>query len=148
MTFPLPAVAFGVGLAIMGYFIFVTSIHSSASSSLVYSGGAARVLSVMGENGYIPRVFSKLSKNGVPYISVIVVLIISAFYTFLIPVFISIALVFVDASLVSYAPAAISLLVFRKYLNVNKEGTFRLPFANILAPAGFIVGSLLLYYLS
>lgn len=146
LTFPLPAVAFGVGLAIMGYFIFVTSIHSSASSSLVYSGGAARVLSVMGENGYIPRVFSKLSKNGVPYISVIVVLIISAFYTFLIPVFISIALVFVDASLVSYAPAAISLLVFRKYLNVNKEGTFRLPFANILAPAGFIVGSLLLYW--
>ncbi len=146
LTFPLPAVAFGVGLVVMGYFIFITSIHSSASSSLVYSGGAARVLAVMGENGYIPAIFAKINKKGVPYISVIVVLIISAFYTFLIPVFISVALVFVDASLVSYAPAAISLLVFRKYLKVEKSNSFRLPFADILAPAGFIVGSLLLYW--
>ncbi|WP_229657439.1 APC family permease [Thermogymnomonas acidicola] len=145
LTFPLPAMAFGVGLAVMAYFIFFTSIHSSASSSLIYSGGAARVLANISENRYLPPFFARLGKRGVPYYSVIAVLLISAFYTFLVPVFISVALVFVDASLVSYGPAAVSLMVFRRHVKAPGD-SFRLPAAQVLAPIGFVVGSYLLYW--
>jgi amino acid transporter len=144
-TFPLPAMAFGVGLSLMAYFIFFTSIHSSASSSLIYSGGAARVLANLSENRYLPPWFASLSKNGIPYLSVLVVLLISAFYTFLIPIFISVALVFVDASLVSYGPAAVSLMVLRRNVK-SKEGSFFLPLAYIFAPIGFVLGSFLIYW--
>jgi len=146
LTFPLPALGFEVGLAVMAYFIFITSIHSSASSSLIYSGGAARVMAALAENKYLPPIFGRLSRRGIPYVAVIVVLIVSAIYTFMIPVFISIALVFVDASLVSYGPAGVSLIVFRKHVKAQGGEPYRLPFASILCPAGFLIGGLLIYW--
>ncbi len=146
LTFPLPALGFELGLMLMAYFIFVTSIHSSASSSLIYSGGAARVMAALSENKYLPPIFGRLSKRGIPYVAVIMVLIVSAIYTFLIPVFISIALVFVDASLVSYGPAGVSLMVMRKHVRAQNGEPFRLPFASVLCPAGFLIGGLLIYW--
>ena len=145
LTFPLPALGFEAGLVLMAYFIFITSIHSSASSSLIYSGGAARVMAALAENRYLPPIFGKLSRRGIPYVAVIVVLIVSAIYTFMIPVFISIALVFVDASLVSYGPAGVSLMVFRKHIRASSE-PYRLPLASVLCPVGFVIGGLLIYW--
>jgi len=61
------------------------------------------------------------------------------------PSFSSVLGIFVDAILVSYAPAAVSLAVFReKFPNENR--TFKLPAYKILSPIAFVIGGLLIYW--
>lgn len=147
-NFPYPFISSSqaLGLSYLSIIIIIAVIIASFSDGLIYFGGAARVSNSLSRyDEYFPKFLSKLSDQGIPINSAILVVLISIPYLILLPSFSSVLGVFVDAILVSYAPAAVSLAVFReKFPNENRP--FKLPAYKILSPIAFVIGGLLIYW--
>ncbi len=126
--------------------IIIAVIIASFSDGIIYFGGAARVSNALSRyDEYFPKFLAKLNKEGSPINSALLVVLISIPYLILLPSFSSILGVFVDAILISYAPASVSLAVFRKKYPLE-DRPFKLPLYRILAPAAFVIGGLLIYW--
>ncbi|MCL4333159.1 MAG: APC family permease [Candidatus Thermoplasmatota archaeon] len=124
----------------------VVALIATFKDGIIYYGGAARVGQILGkEDRYFPRALGHVSNRGVPTYSVILVMIVSLVLVALGRSLATIIGLMVDAFLISYAPGAISLAVFRKTApNVNRP--YRLPVATVLAPIAFIVTNLMVYW--
>lgn len=146
LSYPFASNSLYIGLGIFAILAIVGVIIASFSDGIIYYGGAARVGNTLSRyDDYFPQIFSRIDSSGIPRYSVFLVLIISIVYLVLLPSFQSILSVFVDAVVFSYAPAAISLAVFRKkYPDVKRP--FRLPAYQVLAPVAFVIGGLLIYW--
>ncbi|BFH73808.1 APC family permease [Sulfurisphaera javensis] len=143
LSAPIPQ-EFTSNILILGIYFFIIAIIATISSTLVYFGSAARVLYANAKNGYMPKVFLRLNRSGVPYVALIVSLLIGIFYLFAFPQFLSEASIFSVASVISYAPASVSLLVLREL--DNRKRVFKLKYAKIIAPIAFSLGGLLIYW--
>ena len=124
----------------------VVALIATFKDGIIYYGGASRVGQILGrEDKYFPKTMGHVSHLGVPTYSVILVMIVSFILVALGRSLASIIGLMVDAFLISYAPGPISLSVFRKTAPDVKR-PFRLPAANILAPIGFIVTNLMVFW--
>ena len=146
LSYPFASNSLYVGLGVFAILAIVGVIVASFSDGIIYYGGAARVGNTLSRyDDYFPGIFSRIDARGIPRYSVFLVLIISIIYLVLLPSFQSVLSVFVDAVVFSYAPAAISLAVFRKkYPDVRRP--FKLPAYQIMAPVAFVIGGLLIYW--
>ncbi|MGC9134354.1 hypothetical protein [Caldisphaera sp.] len=64
-------------LLILIFLMIAGTIIASYTDALIYFGGASRVgYSLSFYDRYFPKVFSKLNKEGVPYISNILILVL------------------------------------------------------------------------
>ncbi|MCY0859868.1 MAG: APC family permease [Sulfolobaceae archaeon] len=144
LSAPIPQEFTGT-LSALGVYFFIIAIIATLSSTLVYFGSAARVLYANAKNGYMPKVFLKLNNRGVPYVALIVSLVIGLIYMVAFPQFLSEASIMSVASVISYAPAAVSLAVLR-VLDPSKERPYKLKLANIIAPIAFALGGLMIYW--
>ena len=68
---PYAALASGLGLGWLAVILYIDAFLSPAGTGLVYSGSSARVSYALGRNGYIPEAFDRLSKRGVPWVSIL-----------------------------------------------------------------------------
>lgn len=124
----------------------VVALTATFKDGIIYYGGAARVGEVLGrEDRFLPKFFGKMNVRGLPTYSIIVVFIISIVMVALSKSLATIIGIAVDGLLLSYAPGAISLMVFRKTDTTTKR-PFKLPFARVLAPIAFVVANLLVYW--
>ncbi|MGC8561683.1 MAG: APC family permease [Thermoplasmata archaeon] len=124
----------------------VVALIATFKDGIIYYGGAARVGQILGrEDNYFPKFIGHVSHRGVPVYSVILVVIVSLVLVALGRSLATIIGLMVDAFLISYAPGAISLAVFRKTAPDVKR-PFRLPAASILAPIAFIVTNLMVFW--
>ncbi|MFG1446033.1 MAG: APC family permease [Thermoplasmatales archaeon] len=124
----------------------VVALIATFKDGIIYYGGAARVGQILGkEDNYFPKFIGHVSHRGVPVYSVILVVIVSLILVALGRSLATIIGLMVDAFLISYAPGAISLAVFRKTAP-NVKRPFKLPAASILAPIAFIVTNLMVFW--
>lgn len=146
LAYPFVTVSNGVGLTAIALASLVVALIASYKDGIIYFGGASRVGNTMARYDYFfPRFFGHLNKRGVPFISAILALIVTVVFIILLPAFSQIFNVVVDGLLVSYAPGAISLAVFRKRYP-NEHRPYRLPFYQFFAPFSFVVASLLVLF--
>jgi amino acid transporter len=146
LAYPFTSAAVALGLVSIGILMIVVAVIASYSDALMYHGSAARVLNTMSRYArYVPQPFSKLSKQGIPFNSVLLVLIIAVIYIFILPSFAKVLGVLVDAIVISYAPGAVSLAVFRHNFP-NEKRPFRVPFASIISPLAFVTAGLLIFW--
>jgi amino acid transporter len=124
----------------------VVALIATFKDGVIYYGGAARVTQQLAkEDHFLPRVFDRINKHGIPIYAVFLVLIVVVILLALGRSLASIIGVMVDGLLVSYAPGCISLAVFRK-TDPDVKRPFKLPAASILAPIGFVVANLLVFW--
>lgn len=124
----------------------IVALIATFKDGIIYYGGAARVGQILGkEDKYFPKVMGHVSHRGVPTYSVVLVLIVSLVLVALGRSLATIIGLMVDAFLISYAPGAISLAVFRKTAPDIKR-PYRLPAASIIAPIAFIVTNLMVFW--
>lgn len=143
---PYATASLAVGLGLFAAIAIIGVVIASFSDGIIYYGGASRVGNTLSRyDRYFPPFLGKINKNGIPFYSVLLVLAISIIYLILLPSFTDILGVFVDAVVFSYAPAAISLAVFRKKLP-NEKRPYKLPFYQFLSPLAFVIGGLLIYW--
>lgn len=146
LAYPFVSVSHGIGLPIIGLIAMVTMLVASFKDGYIYFGGASRVGYSLGQyDGYLPKVFTKMTKNGIPLPSVILVLVVSSLYIILLPSFSSLFPLVASALLLSYAPGPLSLAIFRvKY--PNEPRPYVLPAVKVLAPFAFMISSLMIYW--
>jgi amino acid transporter len=146
LGYPYASAALGVGIGLFAAIAIIGVVIASFSDGIIYYGGASRVGNTLSRfDRYFPSLLGRIDKKGIPFYSVVLVLVISVVYLILLPSFTSILGVFVDAVVFSYAPAAVSLAVFRKKLP-DEHRPYKLPFYKVTAPLAFVVGSLLIYW--
>ncbi len=132
-----------VGFAIL---LVIAAVVSSAATLGVFTGTSGRSFYGMSKMNYFPELFSRIHpKFQTPWISIILTFIIGAL--FLLPFPSWYALVGINASFTVYAylTAGITNTVLRR-TSPDLKRPYRTPLLYILAPAGFIVASMLVYF--
>lgn len=112
------------------------SIYLTASSRVAY--GLAR-------NRYFPSIFGRTSRSGIPWFGMIMGFVFGIVFTLPFPSWHSLVNLVTSASVLMYASAPLSLGAFRLRLP-GASRPFRLPGAPVIAPAAFVISSLIIYW--
>ncbi len=146
LQFPFVTVSNGAGLAVIGLMAIVTTLIASFKDGYIYSGGAARVGQTMARyDNYLPPIFARLTIQGIPMVSLILVLVVVAIYLILLPAFSSLFPLVASALVLSYAPGPLACAIFRKR-HPNEPRPYRMPLLSVLGPLAFVVASLMVYW--
>jgi amino acid transporter len=142
---PFAAIAALAGFAWMAHLLRVDAFISPSGTGLIYVTGTSRVSYGLARNRYVPQVFGWINTNGVPWIGLIFAFLFGLLFLLPFPSWHQLVNLITDASLLMYAGAPLSLGAFRGQVpDANRP--YRLPAAAVLAPAGFIIADLLIYY--
>jgi amino acid transporter len=135
-------------ILLMGFSIFLilVAVISSAATLGVFAGSSARSLYGMAKMNYIPDFFGRIHpKFRTPWISLVVTFVIGTM--FLLPFPSWYALVGINASFTvfAYLAAGITNTSLRKTAP-DMERPYKTPFLTVMAPLGFVIASMLVYF--
>jgi amino acid transporter len=143
---PFAGIALGVGLSWLAYVLYTDAIISPGGSSLVYLTTASRLTYAMAKNGSVPAAFEKSSeRTRVPVVGLLFAYVVSLILFLPFPGWETFVSFITSATVLMYAGAPLALGALR-HQKPNLYRPFRLPMAKVLAPAGFIVANLIIYW--
>ena len=143
---PIAAMLAGLGLAVVANLVLADAVVGPFGAALVASASTSRLTVAVSRNGLFPDFLQKMSARGVPARA----LVLNAF------VGMGILLVFRNgwqeilafnsgAIVLSFCAGPIALLALRRQLPGYRR-PFRLPLANLIGSAGFVVVGLIIYW--
>jgi amino acid transporter len=143
--YPFAAVAGLAGLGWWATILHIDAFVSPFGTGLIYQTSTSRVGYGLARNRYFPQVFQWTDRNGVPWFSLIMAFVFGLFFLLPFPSWKSLVSLVTGASVLMYAGAPLSLAAFRRQV---PEATrpYRVPVGAILAPAGFAMANLLIYW--
>jgi amino acid transporter len=142
---PFAAVAALAGLGFWATILRIDAFISPFGTGLIYLTSTSRVGYGLSRNRYFPQPFSWISRNGVPWFSLIMAFVFGLFFLLPFPSWQSLVGLVTLASLLMYAGAPLSLGSFRRKLP-DAERPYKIPIAPVLAPLAFIICSMLIYW--
>jgi amino acid transporter len=99
----------------------------------------------MGKEGYLPPPVTALNRQGVPWIGVLTGWAGSVLLFLPFPSWSSLVAAITSVAVISYCVGPAALNHFRK-ADPDTDRTFRVPASNLIAPLGFVFGTLLVYW--
>jgi amino acid transporter len=142
---PFAAVAALGGLVWLSHILRVDAFVSPSGTGLIYTTGTSRIGYGLARNRYAPQIFGRVSGNGVPWVGLIFAFLFGLVFLLPFPSWQSIVGIIVDASVLMYAGAPLSVGAFRRQVpEANRP--YRMPAAGFLAPAAFVIANLLIYW--
>jgi amino acid transporter len=142
---PFAGLAAAAGLGVWATFLRVDAAISPSGTGLIYTTGTSRISYGLARNRYVPQIFGKVDRNGVPWVGLIGAFLIGLLFLLPFPSWHSLVSLITGASVLMYAGAPLSLGAFRGQVpDANRP--YRLPAAPVLAPLAFIVADLLIYW--
>jgi amino acid transporter len=142
---PYATIATGLGLGWLAALLYVDAFISPAGTGLVYLGTSSRLSYALGRNGYLPGAVDKVSKRGVPWVSILLAFVVGLIVFLPFPSWQSLVGLVTSATAIMYAFAPVSLGALRKS-DPDRERPYRLPFAAVLSPLGFVSANLIVYW--
>jgi amino acid transporter len=142
---PFAAVAALAALAWLAHILRVDAFVSPSGTGLIYTTGTSRVSYGLARNRYFPQFFGRVDKNGIPWVGLIFAFLVGLLFLLPFPSWHSLVGLITDASVLMYAGAPLALGAFRRQVP-EASRPYRMPAANVLAPAAFIVANLLIYF--
>jgi len=142
---PFAAVAVLAGAGWLAHLLRIDAFVSPSGTGLIYTTGTSRISYGLARNRYAPQIFGRVDRNGVPWVGLIGAFLIGLLFLLPFPSWHSLVGLITGASVLMYAGAPLSLGAFRGQVP-DADRPYRLPAANILAPAAFIVAGLLIYW--
>lgn len=140
---PFAELAVSANLTWLSWVLYADAIASPAGSALAFTAAAGRESYAMGKNGFLPRAAAKVDRaSGIPRRALVINFVIGL--AFLLPLhsWQSIVAATSELALIAYALPSISSIAFRRTGAVHQ--TVRgMP---VLAPAAFVLASLILYW--
>jgi len=129
-----------------GIFIIVVAIVSVAATLAVFIGTSGRVLYGMAKLNYFPSFFGRIHPRfQTPWISLVVVFIISVIFLLPFPSWYKLVGINASFTVFAYLSVGITNIVLRKTYPESKRA-FSTPGLSVVAPIGFIIASMLLYW--
>ncbi len=142
---PFAGLATAVGLGWLAVLLYIDAAISPGGTGLLYTGTSARVAYALGHEGYLPAILSRLTRRGIPLVPTLLSFVIGVVLFLPFPGWQKLVGFITAASNLSYGIAAVALGALRRQ-DPERERPFRLPFAAVLAPAGFAVANLIIYW--
>ncbi|WP_454918131.1 APC family permease [Xanthobacter sediminis] len=141
---PIGAVASALGLVWVARLINVGAVVGPSGGALVAVGSNARLAYALGESGFFPPVIATLSDRGVPAAALLLNLVVAVAMFMFLP-FQEIVQLCGSAVTLSFAAGPVVLLALRR-LDPDRPRPFRVPAAGLVAGAGFVVATLVIYW--
>ncbi|MEU4290661.1 APC family permease [Kribbella sp. NPDC026596] len=145
LTGPFAQLASLLSLGWLAAILYIDAIVSPGGTGLIYITGSSRVSYGLSRNGYVPSVFERTNRRGVPWVGLIAAFVIGCICFLPFPSWRSLVGLITSASVLMYAGAPLSLGVFRSRLPAAYR-PYRLPRASWLSPLAFVVANLLILW--
>jgi amino acid transporter len=142
---PFAGLATGVGLAWLAILLYIDAAISPGGTGLLYTGTSARVSYALSRSRWWPRAFSTLTDRGIPIWSMALSFVIGIIVFLPFPGWQKLVGFITAASSLSYAMACVAAASLRKQ-DPDRERPFKLRGLSVLAPFGFIVANLIVYW--
>ena len=142
---PFAAVAALGGITWLAHILRIDAFVSPSGTGLIYTTGTSRISYGLSRNRYAPQIFGRVSANGVPWVGLIFAFLFGLVFLLPFPSWRSLVGIIVDASVLMYAGAPLSVGAFRRQVpDANRP--YRMPAAGFLTPAAFVIANLLIYW--
>ncbi len=143
---PFASLAIALNINLIAILLFADAFVSPSGAGIIYTSLSCRVLRGMGD--HMPEKLGKLDPvTKLPRAALIVVLLLSFVSLWLLPSWDKLAAVISVGYVLCYATVPVSTYSFRKLSpNAPHSNAIRVPFMKILAPAGFILATFMLYW--
>ncbi len=142
---PLAAIAVSVGAFWWAVSLYVDAIISPLGTGFIYATASPRIIMAAGEMGNAPKKVTALSRQGVPWIGLIVTYLIGLVFFFPFPSWQKLASAVVLITVLSYSIGPIILLHLRRTLPAA-ERPFRLRAAWPISILAFIASNWIIYW--
>jgi amino acid transporter len=143
---PFAGLATALGLGWLALILYVDAFLSPASNGLIYVTTTSRIAYGLARNRYVPAVFAKISrKSGIPVLGVISTFVVSVIFLLPFPGWQTLVGFITSAIALMWAGVPISLGALRRQ-QPETDRPFRLKFAGLFAPLGFVVANLIVYW--
>jgi len=123
----------------------VDAFISPAGTGNIYVTSTSRIGYGLGRNRYFPQAFTKLDKNGIPWVSLIVAFVLGLVFLLPFPSWHALVTLVTLISVLMYCGAPLSLGAFRKRLP-DAPRPYRMWGASVLGPVAFMIANLLVYW--
>ncbi|MFE9555528.1 APC family permease [Streptomyces sp. NPDC006692] len=145
LTGPFAQLATLLSLGWLATILYLDAVISPAGTGLIYITGSSRVAYGLSRNGYVPSVFEKTTRRGVPWPGLIAAFVTGCICFLPFPSWQSLVGLITSASVLMYAGAPLSFGVFRNRLP-DTERPYRLPGGSWMSPLAFVVANLLILW--
>ena len=142
---PLAAIAVAVGAFWWAVLLYVDALISPLGTAFIYVTASPRIIMAAGEMGNAPRHVTNLSRQGVPWVGLIVTYVVGVLFFFPFPSWQKLVSAVSLTAVLSFSIGPIILLRLRASLP-QADRPFRLRAAGILSPIAFIVSNWIIYW--
>jgi amino acid transporter len=142
---PFAGLAKLLGLGWLAVLLYIDAVISPAGTGLIYTATSSRVSYALGRNGYVPKQFDLISQQGVPWFSIIFSFIVGMLLFLPSPSWQTLVTFISSATALTYAAAPLALGALRRQ-EPDRRRPYRLPGGNLLAPVGFMIANLIVYW--
>jgi amino acid transporter len=142
---PFAELATLVGVGWLATILYVDAVISPGGTGLIYTTAASRVSYGLSRNGYVPAVYERTDRRGVPWVGLITAFVVGCICFLPFPSWRSLVGLITSASVLMYAGAPLALGVLRARMP-DAERPFRLPGARVISPLAFAVANLLILW--
>ena len=142
---PLAALATQLGLTWLALLLYIDAFVSPADTGLIYTTVTARISYAMGRNGNAPAALARVSKRGVPWVSVIVTFLVGLIYFLPFPGWQKLVGFVTSATVLSFGSGPLALVAMRGSLPEHSR-PFRLPGGWTIPFLAFFSSNLIVYW--
>jgi amino acid transporter len=142
---PFYDVAKVAGIAWLAALLRVDGVISPAGTGLIYTTSSSRLSFGLSKNGYVPTAFEATDKRRVPVFGIIFSAIVGLLFLLPFPSWSALVSIVTSSSVLMYAAAPLALGALRLQ-KPDLPRVYRLPFATVLAPLGFVCATWIIYW--
>ncbi|WP_042406582.1 APC family permease [Streptacidiphilus carbonis] len=142
---PFAGLATTVGLGWLATLLYIDAVISPAGTGLIYTTATSRVSFGLSRNGYVPSVFERTTKRGVPWFGLLFAFVMGLVVFLPFPTWQKLVGFVTSASVLMYAGAPLAFGVLRKS-DPDRHRPYRLPWGGFWSPIAFIVANLIIYW--
>lgn len=142
---PLVGLTLLLGLGSVATLLMIDAAFSPFGSTLVFTAATSRILYGMALNEHLPKIFLKVNRHKIPYITLYVNFLVGIFSFLPFPGWQKLVAFLSSASILSYSIGPICLLAMR-HLQPETPRPFRLQAATLCSHIAFYFCNLMLYW--
>jgi amino acid transporter len=145
LIYPFAAVAGLAGLGFWATILHVDAFISPFGTGMIYQTSTSRIGYGLARNRYYPPIFQWTDKRGIPWFSLLMAFALGLLFLLPFPSWKTLVGLVTSASVLMYCGAPLSMAAFRRQVP-DAPRPYRAPWAVVLAPLGFVVANMLIYW--
>ncbi|MBA2655512.1 MAG: APC family permease [Tatlockia sp.] len=142
---PLVGLTLLLGLGLVALLLMIDAAFSPFGTTLVYTAATSRIVYGMSLNKHLPKIFLKLNKHKIPYVTLYANLLVGSLSFLPFPGWQKMVAFLSSCSILSYGIGPICLLAMRK-LQPSRHRPFKLSGAIFFCHLAFYICNLMLYW--